>query len=65
VAIELSGMIFFLPVALGAILIVLGLTLKRRDNDVSTYGVVLGIGAAIILGWLGVLAVMLLPSTSH
>jgi hypothetical protein len=55
------GLVFVAPVVLGSILIALGLRLKKRDNDINSYGIVLGIGAAIILGWLGVLALLLMP----
>jgi len=44
-----------IPFMLGAILPLLGLYLKLVGDSIDGYGVVLGIGAAIIIGFIGIL----------
>ena len=59
------GLVFIVPPVLGSILIILGVKSKLNGNDISSYGIVVGIGAAIILGWLGVLIAFLLPDSQQ
>ena len=61
----LYGLVYFSPPVLGSILVVLGIKSKLNGNDITNYGIIIGIGAAIILGWLGVMIAMSLPDARY
>jgi len=44
-----------------SILVALGIKSKLNGNDIANYGIIIGIGAAILLGWLDVLIAISLP----
>jgi len=46
---------------LWSLLVALGIKSKLNGNDIANYGIIIGIGAAILLGWLDVLIATSLP----
>ena len=59
------GLVFFVPPVLGSILVALGIKSKVDGDNITNYGIIIGIGAAIILGWLGVMIAMSLPDSQQ